>query len=204
GVDRNAGHADIAGDARMIRIVAAMGGEIEGDRQALLAGGEVAPVEGVGILRRGEAGILPDGPGLVDVHGRVGAAQIRRDARPGIEEVDVLEVSLAIGGLDRNAFRREPRFCGAGGRLGGDRLEGDVGEIRNAAHGRRSFNSIILLSQLERRSRSSLAAGPGSVVRVRKLKRSNTLIDLPKALILRVEMYAVRTRNTTEKMTREG
>ncbi len=29
-----------------------MGGEIEGDRQALLPGREVAAVEGVGILRR--------------------------------------------------------------------------------------------------------------------------------------------------------
>ncbi len=63
-IDRDAGHADIAGDARMIAVVAAVGGEIEGDRQALLPGGEIAPVEGVGILRRGEAGILPDGPGL--------------------------------------------------------------------------------------------------------------------------------------------
>ena len=77
GIDRDAGHADVAGDARMIAVIAAMGGEIEGDREALLPGREVAAVEGVGILRRGEAGILPDGPGLVDIHGRVGAAQDR-------------------------------------------------------------------------------------------------------------------------------
>ena len=87
-VDRDARHADVAGDARMIAVVAAVGGEIEGDREALLAGGEVAPVEGVGILGGGEAGVLPDGPRLGHVHGRVGAAQIGRDAGKGVEEVD--------------------------------------------------------------------------------------------------------------------
>ena len=46
-VDRDAGHADVARDARVVAVVAAMGGEVEGDRQALLAGGEVAAVEGV-------------------------------------------------------------------------------------------------------------------------------------------------------------
>ena len=91
-IDRDAGHADIAGDARMIGVVAAMGGEIEGDREALLPGREIAPVEGVGIFRRGEAGILPDGPGLGDIHGRVGAAQIGRDAGIGVEEVEALQV----------------------------------------------------------------------------------------------------------------
>ena len=36
-VDRDARHADVARDARMVGIVAAMGREIEGDREALLA-----------------------------------------------------------------------------------------------------------------------------------------------------------------------
>ena len=39
-------------DARMVAVVAAVGGEIEGDAQALLPGGEVAAVEGVAIPRR--------------------------------------------------------------------------------------------------------------------------------------------------------
>ena len=114
-IDRDAGHADVAGHARMIGIVAAMGGEVERDRQALLAGGEVAAVERVGIFRRGEAGILPDGPGLVDIHGRVGAAQIGRDARPGLEEIDAFEIGLAVAGLDRDALGRQPRLGAAGG-----------------------------------------------------------------------------------------
>ncbi len=83
----------------MIAVVAAMGGEIEGDREALLTGGEVAPVEGVGILGRGEAGILPDRPRLGDVHGRVGAAQVGRDARIGVEKIEAVEVAGAIARL---------------------------------------------------------------------------------------------------------
>ena len=79
-VDRHPRHADVAGDARVVGIVAAVGGEVEGDGEALLAGREVAAVEGVGILGRGEAGVLPDRPGLGHVHGRVGAAQIWRQA----------------------------------------------------------------------------------------------------------------------------
>ena len=55
GIDGDARHAHIARDARMVGIVAAMGGEIEGDREALLPGREVAAVEGVRILGRGEA-----------------------------------------------------------------------------------------------------------------------------------------------------
>ena len=80
----------------MVGIVAAMGGEVEGDGEALLAGGEVAAVEGVGILGRGEAGILADRPGLVDVHGRIGAAQERRQARKGVEEVEPGQVAGAV------------------------------------------------------------------------------------------------------------
>ena len=87
-VDGDARHADVAGDARMVAVVAAMGGEIEGDRQAFLTGGEIAPVKGVEILGRGKAGILADGPRLGDVHGRVGAAQKRRDAGIGIEAIE--------------------------------------------------------------------------------------------------------------------
>ena len=99
-IDRDAGHADIAADARMVGIVAAMGREIEGDGQALLPGREVAPVEGVGILGRGEAGILPDRPGLVDIHRRVGAAQIGRQAGQAVDEGQALAVGRRVDRLD--------------------------------------------------------------------------------------------------------
>src|SRR5262249_60099617 len=60
-IDCYARHADVAGDAGMIAVVAAMGGEIEGDRETLLPGCEIAAIEGVRILGGGEAGTLPDG-----------------------------------------------------------------------------------------------------------------------------------------------
>ena len=111
-VDGDARHADIAGDARVVAVVAAVGGEIEGDREALLPGGEIAPVEGVGIFRRREAGILPDGPGLRRVHRRIGPAQERRLAGIRVEEIEPGEIGFAIDRLHRDAFRRHPR-CGA-------------------------------------------------------------------------------------------
>ena len=86
-VDGHAGHADVARHPGVVGVVAAVGGQVEGDRQALLAGGQVAAVEGVGLLGGGEAGVLPDGPGLVDVHRRVGAAQERRQAREGVQRI---------------------------------------------------------------------------------------------------------------------
>ena len=92
----------------MVGVVAAMGREVEGDREALLPGREIAAVEGVRILGRREAGILPDRPGLVDVHGRVGAAQVGRQAREGVEEVDAVAVLGAVARLDRDALGREP------------------------------------------------------------------------------------------------
>jgi hypothetical protein len=80
-VDGHAGLADVADDAGVVGVVAAVGGEVEGHRQALLAGGEVAPVEGVGLLGGGEAGVLADGPRPVGVHG--GAHAAHEGAKPG-------------------------------------------------------------------------------------------------------------------------
>ncbi len=82
----------------MIAVVAAVRGEIESDREAFLARGEIAAVEGVGIFGGGEAGILPDRPGLCCVHRGVGAAKVRRLAWIGVEEVEAGEI----------AFRRRP------------------------------------------------------------------------------------------------
>ena len=64
----------------MVAVVAAMGGEIEGDREAHLPAPQVVAIEGVGILGGGEAGILPDRPGPVGVHGGARAAGEGRQA----------------------------------------------------------------------------------------------------------------------------
>ena len=132
-VDRDARHADVAGDARMVAVVAAVGRQVERDGQALLSARQVAAVERVGVLGGGEAGVLPDGPRLRHVHGRVGAAQVRRDAGIGVEEIDARKVVRAVGGLDRDAFRREPGFAGCGGRRSRE-CEINFGEVRNAGH----------------------------------------------------------------------
>ena len=110
-IDGDAGHADITRHPRMVRIITAMGGEIEGDGEAHLPGFQIAAVEGVGILRRREPRILPDGPGLRRIHGGVGAPEERRQARPCIEEVDALHVPFAVGTLDVDPFGRRPRLA---------------------------------------------------------------------------------------------
>ena len=81
GVDRHPGHPDVTADAGMVGVVATVGGQVEGDAEALLAGREVAPVERVGLLGGREAGVLPDRPGLGGVHRRVGAAEVGRETR---------------------------------------------------------------------------------------------------------------------------
>jgi hypothetical protein len=103
-VDRHTGHADVAGHPRMVGVVAAVGGQVEGHRQALLAGCQVATVEGVRLLGGGEPRVLPDGPRLGGVHRRIGPAKIGRETRIA---VDVLEASDIGGGVEPlygNAF----------------------------------------------------------------------------------------------------
>ncbi|GJE83164.1 hypothetical protein CJNNKLLH_4533 [Methylorubrum thiocyanatum] len=141
-VDRDTRHADIARDARMVRIVAAVGREVEGDREALLARREVAPVEGVRIFRRGEAGILPDGPGLGDVHRRIGPAQVGRQAGERVDPLAALAILGAVEALHRNALGRHPRLPGrrrrrleAVGRVGDGGEIGDPGAHRAAVPG---------------------------------------------------------------------
>ena len=114
-VDGHAGHADVALHPRMVGIVAAVGRQIEGDRQPLLTGGEVAAVEGIGCLGGREAGILADGPGVAGIHGRIGAAHIGGDARQAVDEVEPLDGVGTIGGLDGQALGRVPgAACGTG------------------------------------------------------------------------------------------
>ena len=116
-VDGHAGHADVAADPRVVGVVAAVGGQVEGDAEALLAGGEVAPVERVGLLGGREPGVLADGPRLGRVHRRVRAAQERAEPRPRVERVEALEVLGAVDREDLDALRAvPPRSAGRGRR----------------------------------------------------------------------------------------
>ena len=81
GVDGHAGLADVAGNSLVVGVVAAMRGQVEGHRKALLSGGQIAAIERVRFFGGGEARILADRPGLHDIHGAVRAAQIGRDCR---------------------------------------------------------------------------------------------------------------------------
>ena len=112
-VDRDAGHPDVARHPRVIAVVAAVGRQVEGDRQALLPGGEVAPVERVGLLGGGEPGVLADRPGLVHVHRRVGPAQVRGQAGIGGEEIQPVGVRCGVQRLDVDALGRDPRLPAA-------------------------------------------------------------------------------------------
>ena len=73
GVHGHACHTDIAGNTRVVRVVAAMGRQVEGDRQALLTGGQVTTVERVGLFSGGESGVLANRPRPEGIHGGVRA-----------------------------------------------------------------------------------------------------------------------------------
>ena len=108
GIDRHAGLADVADHARVIGIVAAVGGEVEGDGEPLLPLPQVVAIEGVGILGGGKAGILPDGPGPVGIHGGARAAGEGRQAGQAAGDLDPFQVVGGVERLDRDAFRRRP------------------------------------------------------------------------------------------------
>ena len=133
-VDRDARLADVARHARVVAVVAAMGGKIEGDAQALLTGGEVAAVEGVRRLRGREAGILADRPRSLRVHRRADAARERREA--GQAGIEIGGVGGGVERLDRDALGRLPVGEAALGLALGERLP--VGEVRGR-HDRAPF-----------------------------------------------------------------
>ena len=84
-VDGHARHADVTDHARVVGVVAAVGGQVEGDAKPLLARGQVAPVEGVGLRRGGEArrtaGPSTAGSCTSSGRGRAGTAADRAGSR---------------------------------------------------------------------------------------------------------------------------
>ena len=133
-VDRHPGHPDIALHARMIGVITAVGGQVERHRQALLARGQVAPVEGIRIRGGGEAGVLADGPGLVDVHRRIGTPDVRHRPGEAVQRIARGDRGIAVGGdvhrLDVDVLRGDPvqliRSVAVRGRCGRNML-GDSG-----------------------------------------------------------------------------
>jgi hypothetical protein len=113
-VDGDAGLADIADDARMVAVVAAMGGEVEGDGEPHLPRLQILAIEAVRILGGREAGILADRPRAVGIHRRPRPAQIGREAGHRAGEREPFEIGLGVERLDGDAFEG----------LAGERLPG--------------------------------------------------------------------------------
>src|SRR5690606_15217098 len=103
-VDRDTRLADIALDARMVTVVAAMGGEVEGDGEALLAGGQIAAVEGVGRHGGREAGLMADRPRPAGIHGGARAAHEGFEVGQRMEVVDPFKVPGRVERLDVDPF----------------------------------------------------------------------------------------------------
>ncbi len=110
-VDGDPGLAHVALDAGMVAVVAAVGGQVEGHREAHLARGQVAAVEGVGLLGGREPGVLADRPRPVGVHRGAHAAHERGEAGQGVDlgRVDGGHVLGRVEGLDVDALGCGPR-----------------------------------------------------------------------------------------------
>ena len=106
-VDRDTRHTHVTCDARMVGVVAAVGCEVEGDRQSFLAGRQIASVEGVRFRSRREARVLTNCPRLVHIHRGVGTPDEGGGAGDRVERIGVLgvagdgiAVSAGVDGLD--------------------------------------------------------------------------------------------------------
>ncbi len=107
-VDGDAGLAHVADHARVVAVVAAVGGEVEGHREPHLPGGEVGAVELVRLLGGGEPRVLADGPRPVGVHRRPDAADERVESGERPHALEALEVLGGVERLDRDALGRDP------------------------------------------------------------------------------------------------
>ena len=108
-IDGHPGLADVARHPRMVRVIAPVGRQVEGDGEPLLPGGQVVPIEAVGLLGGGETGVLANGPGPVGVHGGPRPAHEGGEAWQGIHLLQSLQVGAGVQRLDVDAFRAAPR-----------------------------------------------------------------------------------------------
>ncbi len=99
---------DIAGDPGVVRVVSPVGGQIEGDGEPLLPGGEVLPVEGIRFPGGGETGVLADRPGPAGVHRGNRTADVGGKAGEGVYVLHPLEVLGRVKGLDQDPLRGHP------------------------------------------------------------------------------------------------
>ena len=136
-VDGHARHANVARHSLVIRVVAAMRGQIKGNAQALLPRRKIAAVESVGVLGRGEAGVLPHRPRSLDIHGCVGSPQERRESGHRVQVIKALEVGRRVEWADRNLLGSLPDFTAR-----------QTGQRFFAVHAGRALRVLVGLSSL--------------------------------------------------------
>ncbi|MNH36632.1 hypothetical protein D3C79_974470 [compost metagenome] len=73
-VDSHARHADIGIAGRIVRVIAAVRGQVESNGKALCAVGQLLTQPCISFPRIGEAAVLSDGPRTLGVHTGIGAA----------------------------------------------------------------------------------------------------------------------------------
>ena len=117
-VDRHTRLTDISNNARVVRVIAAVGGKVESHRKALLPGSKVATVKGVRFFSRRKACILANCPRPTCIHRRTHAAGEWRETRQTRIGRHIL---CRIKRLHGNPFGRVPGqvfafdlFCGGG------------------------------------------------------------------------------------------
>ena len=88
----------------MVGIISAVRREVESDGEALLTRRKVTAIKGIAIFCRRETCILTDGPWALRVHGRVGAANIGRNAGIGVQVIEAVYIRSFIKGFDVNAL----------------------------------------------------------------------------------------------------
>jgi len=100
-VDGDAAHADVAEDARIVRVVAAVRRQVERHAETLLARFDVVTVEFVAFFDRAEASVLADCPWFVSVHCWVGSARVWIFAGQLVGDLVLFEI---VGEVNRLNF----------------------------------------------------------------------------------------------------
>ena len=143
-----------------------MGRQIEGDGQTFLTCSKVTAVKGIAVFGSRKARILTDGPRPLRVHGRIGAANIRRKAGVAIKMLKARNIIGRVSGFNVYTFRRGPSFACARDRLG--RAKADFGKVR-MAHDFAPLTLAVLKAELSLSSGCRVTPNIGSALSARAL-----------------------------------
>ncbi len=104
GADRHTGLTYVTDYAGIIRIIAAMRRQVKGDGKPLLPGSQIAAVERIGFLRRGEPRILAYRPRTEHIHGRIWPTQAWRNTAGKVQMVHMVIFIMVVEWLYGNMF----------------------------------------------------------------------------------------------------